>query len=81
MEELVEEPKLWGLVSLTNSFDFLRSIVMNENRSFDFLKIAGHGSIIPRPYLSIFSLEKEKIEQMFCFGKKNKFQNGKNSRF
>jgi hypothetical protein len=81
MEELVKEPKLWGLGSLTNSFGFLRFTVMNENRSFDFLKIAGHGSIIPRPYLPIFPLKKEKIEQMFCFDECILFQNGKNSRF
>jgi hypothetical protein len=53
MEELVKE-----LGFLTNSFGFLRSIVMNENWSFDFLKIVGHGSIIPRPYLPIFSSKK-----------------------
>jgi hypothetical protein len=53
MEELVKEPKLWGLGSLTNSFGFLRSIVMNEKKSFDFLKIAGHWSIICKPYLLV----------------------------
>jgi hypothetical protein len=43
MEELVKEPKLWGLGSLTNnSFGFLRStVMMSENQSIDFLKIAG----------------------------------------
>jgi hypothetical protein len=42
MEEAVKEPKLWGLGSLTNSFGFLRStVMMSENRSIEFLKIAG----------------------------------------
>jgi hypothetical protein len=31
MEELVKEPQLWGLGSLTNSFGFLRFIIMSEN--------------------------------------------------
>jgi hypothetical protein len=69
MEELVKEPKLWGLGSLTNSFGFLRSIVTNENQSFDFLKIAGHGSIIRRPYLLVLSLRKREDKTVFCFGK------------
>jgi hypothetical protein len=83
MEELVKESKLWGLGSLTNSFGFLRSTTMSENRSFDFLKIAGHGSIMPRPYLPIFSSKRKEDKthvlfwQMFFFF----FQNGKNSRF
>ncbi len=63
IEELVKEPKLWGLGSSTNSFGFLRSIVMNENQSFDFLKIAGHGSIIPLDLTCQFFLRKiENIE-------------------
>jgi len=57
-EELVKEPQLWGLGSLTNSFDFLTFIIMSENQSFDFLKIVGHGSIIPRPASSFFEKER-----------------------
>jgi hypothetical protein len=59
-EITVKEPKLWGLGSLTNSFDFLRSTVMSENQSFDFLKIACHGYIISRPYLPVLFFEKER---------------------
>jgi hypothetical protein len=82
MEELVKEPKLWGLGFLTNSFGFLRSIVMNENWSFDFLKIVGHGSIIPRPYLPIFSSQKREDRTNVLFWQINFFfKNGKNSRF
>jgi len=55
MEQLVKQPKLWGLGSFTNSFDILRSTIMSENRSFRFLKIARRGSLMPRPYLPIFS--------------------------
>jgi hypothetical protein len=44
MEELVKEPKLWGLSSLTKSIDVLKS--------------AGHASIIPRP--ANFFFEKER---------------------
>jgi hypothetical protein len=69
MEELVKEPKLWGLGLLTNSFGFLRFTIMSENQSFDFLKIASHGSIIPRPYLPIFSSKKTEDRTMFCFSK------------
>jgi hypothetical protein len=54
MEELIKEQQLWGLGSLINSFDFLRFIIMSENQSFDFLKIFGHGSIIPRLASSFF---------------------------
>jgi hypothetical protein len=69
MEELLKEPKLWGLGSLTNSFGFFRS----TNRSFDFLKIVGHGSILPRPYLPMFSSKRREDKtnvffwQMFFF--------------
>jgi hypothetical protein len=69
MEEIVKEPKLWGLCSLTNFFGFLRFIVMNENQFFDFMKIAGHGSIIPRLYLPVLSSKKREDRTMFCFGK------------
>jgi hypothetical protein len=70
MEKLVKEPKLWGLSSLTNSFVFLKSTIMSENRSFDFLKIVGHGSIIPKLYLLVlFTKKKEDRIIMFCFGK------------
>jgi hypothetical protein len=69
IEELVKEPKLWGLGSLTNSFGFLKSIVMSENQSFYFLKIAGHGFIIPRPYLPILSSKIREDRTMFFFGK------------
>jgi hypothetical protein len=31
MEELLKEPKLWGLGSLTNSFGFFKSTIMIEN--------------------------------------------------
>jgi hypothetical protein len=31
MEELLKEPKLWGLGSLTNSFGFFKSTIMTEN--------------------------------------------------
>ncbi len=65
MEELLKEPKLWGLGSLTNSFGFFRSTIMIENWSFDFLKIAGHGSMMPRPYLPIFS-SKRRIKNL-CY--------------
>jgi hypothetical protein len=65
----VKEPKLWGLGFLTNSFGFLRSIIMSENQSFEFLKISSHGSIIPRPYLQVFSTKKEEDRMVFCFGK------------
>jgi hypothetical protein len=68
MEELLKEPKIWGLGSLINSFGFLRFIVMNENQSSDFLKffnhgsiiskIVNHGSIIPKPYLLVLSSKK-----------------------
>ncbi len=81
MGELVKEPKLWGLGSLTNSFGFLRSTVMNENWSFDFLKIVGHGSIIPRPYLPIFSSRKREDRTNVLFWQMFFFLNGKNSRF
>ncbi len=64
----VKEPKLWGLGFFTNSFGFLRFIVMNENQSSDFLKffnhgsiiskIVNHGSIIPKPYLLVLSSKK-----------------------
>jgi len=56
MEELIKEPKFLGQGSLTNSFGFLRFAVMSENQSFDFLKIVSHGSLIPKPYLSVLSL-------------------------
>jgi len=81
MEELVKEPRLWGLGPLTNFyFFFLRSTFMNENQSFDFLKIASHGSIIPRPYLLVFSSEKKENRILFVLANVF-FQNGKNSRF
>jgi hypothetical protein len=80
MEELVKEPKLWELGSLTNSFGFWRSTVMSENQSFDFLKIADQGSIILRSYLLVLSLEKKENRTTFYFGK-YVFQNGKNSGF
>jgi len=73
MEELLKEPKLSRLGSLTNSFGFLRSTIMSENSSFHFLKIAGHGCMMPTPYLLIFSLERRKDKtnvlfwQMFSF--------------
>jgi hypothetical protein len=76
MEELVKGPKLWGLGSLTNSFGFL----IRENQSFDFLKIAGHGSIIPRPYRPILSLKKRKDRTVFVLTNVF-FQNDKNSGF
>jgi hypothetical protein len=41
---------------------------MSENQSFNFLKIAGHGSIIPRPYLPILSSKNREDRTMFCFG-------------
>jgi hypothetical protein len=61
----IKEPKLWGLGFFTKSFGFLRFIVMSENQSFDFLKIVGHGSIIPRLYLLVLFWKKKKIEQCF----------------
>jgi hypothetical protein len=42
---------------------------MNENQAFDFLKIAGHGSIIPRPYLPVLFSKKRGDRTMFCFDK------------
>ncbi len=60
-----EKLKLWGLHFLTNSFGFLRSIIMSKNQSFDFMKIINHGSIILGPYLSVHSLKKKKIRQCF----------------
>jgi hypothetical protein len=42
---------------------------MNENQSFDFLKIVGHGYIIPRPYLPILSSKKREDRTVFCLGK------------
>jgi hypothetical protein len=80
MEELVKEPKLWELGSLTNSFGFLRSTIMSENQSFDFLKIADQGSIILRSYLLVLSSEKKEKITTIYFGKYF-FQNGKNSGF
>jgi hypothetical protein len=80
MEELVKEPKLWELGSLTNSFGFLRSTVMSENQSFDFLKIVGQGSIISRAYLLVFSSKKREDKTTFHFGKYF-LQNGKKSGF
>jgi hypothetical protein len=53
---------------------------MSENQSFDFLKIAVQGSIIPRPSHQFFLRKRKKIEQ--CFVMANAFfQNGKNSGF
>jgi len=72
MEELLKEPKLWGLGSLTNSFGFLRSTIMSENTSFHFLKIAGHGCMMPAPYLLIFSLKKRE-DKTKCFVLANVF--------
>jgi hypothetical protein len=46
---------------------------MSENTSFHFLKIAGHGCMMPAPYLLIFSLKKREDKtnvlfwQMFFF--------------
>jgi hypothetical protein len=40
---------------------------MSENQPFDFLKIAGHGSIIPKPYLLVLSSKKKEDRTMFCF--------------
>jgi hypothetical protein len=79
MEELVKEPKLWGLWSLTNSFGFLRFTIRSENQFFHFLKIASHGSIIH--YLPALSSKKREDETLFCFGKWFFFQKGKNSGF
>jgi len=47
----------------------LRFAVMSENQSFDFLKIVSHGSLIPKPYLSVLSLKKREDKTLFCFGK------------
>jgi hypothetical protein len=68
MEELIKEPKLLGQGSLTNSFGFLRPTVMSEIQSFDFLKIVSHGSIIPKPYLSVLSFKRREDRTLFCFG-------------
>jgi hypothetical protein len=65
----IKEPKIWGLGSLINSFGFLRSIVMNENQSSNFLKIVNHGSIISKPYLLVLFSKKREYRTMFCFGK------------
>jgi hypothetical protein len=54
---------------------------MNENQSFDFLKIVGHGSIIPIPYLLVFSSKKKEDRTNVLFWQMFFFLNGKNSRF
>jgi hypothetical protein len=54
---------------------------MSENQPFDFLKIAGHGSIIPKPYLLVLSSKKKEDRTMFCFWQMVFFQNGKSSEF
>jgi hypothetical protein len=40
---------------------------MSENQSFDFMKIVGHGSIIPRPYLLVISWKKREDRTNVCF--------------
>jgi hypothetical protein len=75
MEELVKEPKLWGLGSLTNSFGVLRSTIRSENQPFHFLKIVGHGSIIP--YLPVLSSKKREDRTLLCFWPKKKFKMAK----
>jgi hypothetical protein len=72
MEELVKEPKLWGLCSLTNSFGFLRFTIRSENQSFHILKIVGHGSIIP--YLPVLSLKKREDRTFYFFWQKKIFK-------
>jgi hypothetical protein len=52
---------------------------MSENQPFDFLKIAGHGSIIPKPYLLVLSLKKKEDRTMFFF-QNGKFQDFKGFR-
>jgi hypothetical protein len=54
---------------------------MSENQPFDFLKMAGHGSIIPKPYLLVLSSKKKEDRTMFCFWQMFFFQNGKSSEF